>query len=150
MLHWIADRGAAVGTMTRALRPGGVLALVAPGPGHDREYVDVLRAVRPRVPQQMIDVFDAAQVFPDALNEHLRAAGMVPLDMWVETRPRRVPPEAYMERIVAVGSHLWSHLPLDEQEAMLARIRAGLAAVSREAGFAYTFTKTFAVARRPV
>lgn len=150
MLHWIEDRAGAVRAMARALRPGGVLALVAPGPGHDREYVDVLRDVRPPVPQRMIDVFAAAQVMPDALEQHLDAAGLEPVDLWVETRRRLVPPEAYMERIVAVGSHLWAHLPPADQDATLGRIRTALAAASDSAGFAYTFTKTFTVARRRV
>jgi SAM-dependent methyltransferase len=148
MLHWIVDRQAALQAMGNALRPGGVLALVAPGPGHDHEYVEVLQAIRPAVPRRMIDVFDAAQVMPDTLQQHLVNAGLDPIDVWVETRKRRVPPEVYMERIVAVGSHLWSHLPPNEQQAILDLIRAGLDAVSGPAGFAYTFTKTFAVARK--
>jgi ubiquinone/menaquinone biosynthesis C-methylase UbiE len=149
MLHWIEHRAQALDAMARALRPGGVLALVAPGPGHDREYVDVLRTVRPTVPPRMIEVFHAAQVMPLALEEHLEAAGLEPLDIWVESRKRRVEPDAHMERMVAVGSHLWSHLPLDEQQAVLARVRAGIDAATDAGGqFEYTFTKTFAVARK--
>lgn len=150
MVHWITDRPAAIQAMANAVRPGGVLALVAPGPGHDREYVDVLRAIRPAVPAPMIDVFAAAQVFPDALEEELRAAGLEPLDIWVETRRRQVPPEVYMERITAVGSHVWAHLSADEQEATFARIRAGIAAAAVGGRFCYTFTKSFAIARRPL
>jgi hypothetical protein len=97
----------------------------------------------------MIEVFAAAQVFPQVLEEHLVAAGLEPVDLWVEERRRRVPPEVYMERITAVGSHVWSHLSPEEQEATLARIHAGLRAAAGPRGFEYTFTKTFAVARRP-
>lgn len=151
MLHWITDRPAAIRVMANAVRPGGVLALVAPGPGHDQEYVDVLRGIRPPVPAPMIEVFGAAQVFPDALDEQLQTAGLEPIDIWVETRRRQVPPEVYMERITAVGSHVWAHLSADEQEATFARIRAGIAAAAAVDGrFHYTFTKSFAVARRPL
>jgi ubiquinone/menaquinone biosynthesis C-methylase UbiE len=148
-MHWFADRGAAISAMSRALRPGGTLAGVAPGPGHDREYVEVLRRIHPPVPPQMIEVFAAAQVFPQVLEEHLVAAGLELVDLWVEERRRRVPPEVYMERITAVGSHVWSHLSAEEQEATLARIHAGLRAAAGPRGFEYTFTKTFGVARRP-
>jgi ubiquinone/menaquinone biosynthesis C-methylase UbiE len=148
MLHWITDRPGALRVMAAAVRPGGVLAVVAPGPGHDQEYVEVLRAIRPPVPAPMIEVFAAAQVFPDALDEQLRAAGLEPLDVWVETRRRQVPPEVYMERITAVGSHVWAHLSADEQDATFSRIRDGIAAATIDARFCYTFTKSFAVARR--
>jgi hypothetical protein len=97
----------------------------------------------------MIEVFAAAQVFPQVLEEHLVAAGLELVDLWVEERRRRVPPEVYMERITAVGSHVWSHLSAEEQEATLARIHAGLRAAAGPRGFEYTFTKTFGVARRP-
>lgn len=150
MMHWLTDRGAAVRAMARALRPGGVLAIVAPGPGHDRDYVEVLRTIRPPVPAPMIDVFGAAQVFPEVLGGLLREAGLEPVDVWVEERRRHVPPEVYMERITAVGGHIWSDLSAREQAATFARIRAGIEAARGDDGlFAYTFTKTFAVARRP-
>lgn len=148
VLHWLADRGGAIAAIARALRPGGVMALAAPGPDHDREYVEVLRAVRPPVPAPMVDVFDRAQVFPEEVERHLAAAGMDVLDVWVEERRRLVPPDAYLERITAVGSHVWSHLPPHEQEATLRRVRAGLARAAGPRGFRYTFTKTLAIARR--
>ena len=85
-LHWFRDRAAAIGAMGRALAPGGVLGLVAPGPGHDHEYTEVLRSLRPSVPSAVIDVFSTAQVFPDEVEELLVGAGLTPLDVWVERR----------------------------------------------------------------
>ena len=149
-LHWFPDRRGAVVGMGRALRPGGVLALVAPGPDHDREYVEVLRRVRPRVPDPVVDIFGQAAQHPDAVEGHLAAAGLQPIDLWVEVRRRRVPPERYMARIRAVGSHVWAELmEPPEQAAMLRRIERALRAASGPRGWEYTFTKLFAVARRP-
>jgi len=150
VLHWLGDRrGGAIAAMAGALRPGGILALVAPGPGHDGEYAALLRALRPPVPPPVFEVFDAAQVFPEAVEEALLGAGMEPLDVWVERRRRRVAPERYMARIEAVGSHTWAELMAPpEQEAMLRRIRRAVGEASPGGVWRYTFTKTFAVARR--
>jgi SAM-dependent methyltransferase len=150
VLHWLGERRAeAIAAMAAALRPGGVLALVAPGPGHDREYADLLRGLDPPVPAPVVDVFDRAQVFPEAVERALIEAGTPPLDVWVERRRRRVDPARYMARIEAVGSHTWAELmgPA-EQAAMLGRIRSAVAAASPGGVWRYTFTKTFAVARR--
>jgi SAM-dependent methyltransferase len=148
-LHWFRDRAAAIGAMGRALAPGGVLGLVAPGPGHDFEYTEVLRSVTPSVPPAVIDIFSIAQVFPDEVEDMLRGAGLTPLDVWVERRIRRVPPERYMARITAVGSHVWSSIMApDEADAMVERITAAVARAAGPRGFEYTFTKTYAVAVR--
>jgi ubiquinone/menaquinone biosynthesis C-methylase UbiE len=148
-LHWFRDRAAAIGAMGRALAPGGVLGLVAPGPGHDFEYTEVLRSVTPSVPPAVIDIFSIAQVFPDEVEDMLLGAGLTPLDVWVERRIRRVPPERYMARITAVGSHVWSSIMApDEADAMVERITAAVARAAGPRGFEYTFTKTYAVAVR--
>ena len=149
-LHWFADRGEAITAMGRAIAPGGVLGLVAPGPGHDAEYTDVLRSIEPAVPTPVIDVFNTAQVFPGETEAQIVAAGLMPLDVWVETRTRRVPPERYMARITTVGSHVWSRIMEPaEAEAMVARITAAVERAAGPRGFEYTFTKTYAIARRP-
>jgi SAM-dependent methyltransferase len=150
VLHWLGDRRAgAIAAMAGALRPGGILALVAPGPGHDGEYAELLRALAPPVPPPVFEVFARAQVLPEAVEEALLAAGMEPLDVWVERRRRRVAPERYMARIEAVGSHTWAELMAPpEQAAMLRRIRRAVAEASPGGVWRYTFTKTYAVARR--
>ncbi len=149
-LHWFPRRGEAIAAMARKLTPGGVLGIVAPGPGHDHEYTEVLRAVRPPVPAQVVDVFDTAQVFPDETEEQIVAAGLEPVDVWVEHRRRRVPPERYMARITTVGSHVWSELMgADAAADMVERITEAVRRAAGPRGFEYTFTKTYAVARRP-
>jgi ubiquinone/menaquinone biosynthesis C-methylase UbiE len=149
-LHWFPDRAAAIAAMAAKVRPGGVLGLVAPGPGHDLEYTEVLRTVDPPVPPQVIEVFFTAQVFPGEVEGAIAAAGLEPVDVWVESRHRRVPPERYMARITTVGSHVWTRLmsPADA-DAMVDRVTAAVEAAAGPRGFDYTFTKTYATARRP-
>lgn len=148
-LHWFSDRADAIRAMGRAVAPGGIVGLVAPGPGHDREYVTVLQSVVPPVPPPVIDIFSTAQVFPDDVERQLVAAGLTPLDVWVETRTRRVTPERYMARITTVGSHVWSTIMAPAAAAeMIDRITAAVERAARPGGFEYTFTKTYAIAQR--
>ncbi len=149
-LHWFPERAAAIAAMAAKVAPGGVLGLVAPGPGHDFEYTEVLRTVDPPVPPAVIEVFFTAQVFPDEVEDAMAAAGLEPLDVWVESRRRRVPPERYMARITTVGSHVWTRLmPPADADAMVERVTAAVEAAAGPRGFEYTFTKTYAIARRP-
>jgi SAM-dependent methyltransferase len=146
-LHWFPARDEAIAAMAAKVAPGGVLGLVAPGPGHDREYVEVLRTVVPPVPASVVDVFAIAQVFPDELEDLLCAAGLDVRDVWVETRHRRVPPDRYMARITTVGSHVWTRIMgAEEADEMVSRITAAVHRAAGPRGFEYTFTKTFAIA----
>lgn len=149
-LHWFPERTAAIGAMAAKVAPGGVVGIVAPGPGHDFEYTEVLRSVTPPLPPQVIEIFFTAQVFPDEVEDAMVAAGLEPFDVWVESRHRRVAPERYMARITTVGSHVWTRLmsPADA-DAMVERVTAALEAAAGPRGFEYTFTKTYAIARRP-
>lgn len=148
-LHWFPRRGDAIAAMAAALTQGGVLGIVAPGPGHDHEYTEVLRAVEPPVPAAVIDIFDTAQVHPDDTERQIAAAGLDPIDVWVERRRRRVPPDRYMARITTVGSHVWSQvMEPDAQADMVERITAAVKRAAGPGGFEYTFTKTYAIARR--
>lgn len=149
-LHWFTDRAAAIAAIAGSLRPGGVLALVSPGPGHDQEYVALVQDLDPPVPAHVHEVFAASSIDPDVVERQLVEAGLEPLDVWVETRHRTAPAERYLGRMRAVGSHTW-HAIMEpaEVEAMLARIEAAVRAGSGPGGWRYTFTKTFAVARRP-
>ncbi len=149
-LHWFPRRAEAIAAMAGKVAPGGVLGIVAPGPGHDFEYTEVLRTVTPPVPPQVIEVFFTAEVYPDDVEEQLVVAGLEPIDVWVETRRRRVPPERYMARITTVGSHVWTQImSAADADAMVARVTAAVEAAAGPRGFEYTFTKTYAVARRP-
>ena len=58
-------------------------------------------------------------------------------------------PRAYGARMEAVGSHLWSDLPADDQAAAIAAMYALFeGAAGPDGAYRYSFVKTFAVARR--
>jgi SAM-dependent methyltransferase len=149
-LHWFTDRPAAVRRMARALAPGGVLGILAPGPEHDAETVALVRAAGDPVLGRLADSIEDNEIDPDVLAGYLVAAGLEPEDIWTETRRRVTTPAAYGARMEAVATHLWSDLPPDEQAAVLERIYALFSAAADDDGaYRYRFVKTFAIARRP-
>jgi ubiquinone/menaquinone biosynthesis C-methylase UbiE len=149
-LHWFADRGAAVAAMARALAPGGVLGVLAPGPDHDRLTVERIRAEGDAMLDRLADAIEDNQVDPGVLAGHVAAAGLEALDVWTETRRRAVAPESYAARLEAVASHLWSDLPVSGQQDVVGRMRALLAGHAAADGlYRYAFVKTFAIARAP-
>lgn len=151
VMHWLPDRPAAIAAMARALRPGGHLAILAPGPDHDHEYVAVLESFDPPLPPEIPGAWRKADIDPVWLRDQLDAVRLEPLDVWTESRVRRVPPEAFMARQVAVGTHLWRAVLGEEGAEDL--IRRGHEALRARAGadglWSYTFVKTFAIARKP-
>jgi SAM-dependent methyltransferase len=150
VMHWLPDRAAAVAAMARAARPGGLVAVLAPGPRHDAEFVEVLEGLDPPVPPEIPGAWAIADVWPRTLRDHMEEAGLEVLDVWVERRVRVVPPDAFMARIAAVGSHVWRETLGEEGAAdLLERASAALRAASGPEGWRYTFAKTFAIARRP-
>lgn len=147
-LHWFTERAAAIALMTRALRPGGVLGILAPGPAHDAATVARIRATGDADLGLLADSIESNQIDPGALHGYLRAAAAEPIDIWTETRARVVPPEAYSARLEAVASHLWAHLEAGAQADVVVRLRALLrASADADGGYRYRFVKTFAVAR---
>jgi ubiquinone/menaquinone biosynthesis C-methylase UbiE len=147
-LHWFGDRPGAIAAMARAVRPGGVLGILGPGPGHDAECVALLLGVSPPLLPQLPQAILDNELYPRQVEADVTAAGLEIVDMWLETRVRRVPPERYLARMRAVGSHLWDHLPPYQQESALERVRRVLAhAAGPDGRFAYTFTKLFVIAR---
>jgi ubiquinone/menaquinone biosynthesis C-methylase UbiE len=148
-LHWFTDRAAAVERMARALAPGGVLGILAPGPGHDRETVALVRATDDPLLARLADSVEDNEIDPEVLTGHLAAAGLEPEDVWTETRRRAMAPAAYGARMEAVATHLWSDLPAREQAAVVARMHALFAGAAGGDGvYRYQFVKTFAIARR--
>ncbi|MGD9573194.1 MAG: class I SAM-dependent methyltransferase [Thermoleophilia bacterium] len=147
--HWFPDKPAAVAAMARRLRPDGVLGILASGRGTDREFEQVLRAIRPPVPAAWTDVFDVIQRTADEVAGQMEAAGLEVVDAWEERRVRRTPPDAYMARIQAVASHLSSGLDPDEAAAHGARVVAAVHEAAGPRGFEYAFVKLFAIGRRP-
>ncbi|MBJ7456720.1 MAG: methyltransferase domain-containing protein [Thermoleophilia bacterium] len=149
-LHWFADRGAAVEAMARALAPGGVLGVLAPGPDHDRLTVERIRAEDDAMLDRLADAIEDNQVDPDVLAGHIASAGLEALDVWTETRRRAVIPASYAARLEAVASHLWSDLPASGQQDVVDRMRALLVRHAGDDGlYRYAFVKTFAIARAP-
>jgi SAM-dependent methyltransferase len=148
-LHWFADRQAAVAAMARALRAGGDLGIVAPGVGHDRECAALLQGEDPPLFPSLAEAFAVNEISPDELGRYIAAAGLEPLDIWVEERRRRTTPDRYLARLTAVGSHLIDDVPEDRRERQLRRVRDLMAATSDDGSWSYTFTKIFAVARAP-
>jgi SAM-dependent methyltransferase len=149
-MHWFPDKPGAAVAMARALRPGGVLGILCSGRGGEHEFRDVLGRVDPPPPPEWDAAFDAVQRDVDEMEGYLLGAALEPLDIWMERRVRRTTPEAYLERMRVVASHISSAvLTEDEVADLMERIATGMRAMSGPRGFEYTFTKLYAVARKP-
>ena len=149
-LHWMPDRPAAIREMARALRPGGVLGILAPGEAHDRPTVDIIRATGDAQIARLADSIVSNEIPVAWLTAALRDAGLEPVDVWAETRERVVPPDALADRMDAVATHLWADLPDEDQRDVLARVRALFRSAAGPDGmYRYRFVKTFAVAVKP-
>jgi trans-aconitate methyltransferase len=145
-LHWFDDRAAAIAAMAATLRPGGILGLLGPGPGHDAQFVNISRTSLPPILPELADSIVSNEIYPDEMRGYLRAAGLQELDLWVERRERRVSPEQYLDRMRAVASHLWAHRTAEDRELQLARASAALREAQTDGAFVYDFTKLFVVA----
>lgn len=145
--HWFPRKFDAMAAMARALRPGGHLAVLCSGRGGEDEFRAVLAGLEPP-PQHWLGAFDAIQRDIPEMEAYLDAAGLETLDVWMERRIRRIPVEAYLERMRVVAGHLHADLPADELADMNARVERATRAVAGPRGFEYTFTKLFAIARR--
>ena len=82
------------------------------------------------------------------MDADLRAAGLEPLDVWMERRRRHTDPDAFMARTRSVAAHLLENPPggysdLDQ------RIVKGLHDAAGPEGFTYDYCKLFAVAQKP-
>ncbi len=149
-LHWFTERAAAIALMARALAPGGVLGILAPGPEHDAATVARIRETGDAELIRLADSIEANEVDPAVLTGYLLAAGLEPLDVWTETRSRTTTSAAYGARLDAVASHIWADLPGDAQADVSRRLHALLdGAADRDGLYGYRFVKTFAVARAP-
>lgn len=148
-LHWAPDRPAAVRAMARLLRPGGVAGVLCSGRGADGEYRDLIAGMSPPVPSELIDAYDRMQPAEGELDALVAAAGLEPVDVWVERRRRVLPVDRFIARKHATESALIAHLPDEDREAVWDRIAAQVAAAADGDGFHFTFVKAYAVARRP-
>jgi malonyl-CoA O-methyltransferase len=144
-LHWFPDKPAAVARMARALRPGGVLGILTAGRGGEDAWRELLERIG--APSAWTGWFAENQRDVDEIATDLRAAGLEPIDVWMERRRRATPPDAFMARTRSVAAHLLGNPPggfsdLDQ------RIEAALHAASGPDGFVYDYCKLFAVARK--
>jgi ubiquinone/menaquinone biosynthesis C-methylase UbiE len=145
-LHWFPDKAAAVARMARALRPGGVIGILTAGRGGEDAWRELLERVG--APAQWTGWFAENQRDVDEIAADLRAAGLEPLDVWMERRRRATPPDAFMARTRSVAAHLLGNPPGGQSE-LDRRIEAGLREAAGPEGFVYDYCKLFAVARGP-
>lgn len=145
-LHWFPDKPGAVVAMARPLRPGGVMGILTAGRGGEDAWQQVL--VEAGAAPEWTGWFAENQRDVDEMATDLRAAGLEPLDVWMERRRRVTPPDAFMARTRAVAGHLLGNPP-DGFSEIDQRIEAGLHAASGPDGFAYDYCKLFAVATKP-
>jgi ubiquinone/menaquinone biosynthesis C-methylase UbiE len=145
-LHWFADKPGAIARMARALRPGGVMGILMAGRGGEDSWRELLDDIG--APAAWTGWFAANQRDVDEIAADMVAAGLEPLDVWMERRRRHTPPEAFMARTRSVAAHLLDNPPGGYSE-LDRRIEAALRARSGPDGFVYDYCKLFAVARRP-
>ena len=142
----VPDKPGAVARMARALRPGGVIGILTAGRGGEEAWRELLE--RMGAPEEWTGWFAVNQRDVDEMADDLRAAGLEPLDVWMERRQAPRHPDAFMARTRAVAGHLLGNPPggLGELDQ---RVEAALRAAAGPEGFVYDYCKLFAVARRP-
>lgn len=145
-LHWFPDKPGAVARMARALRPGGVIGILTAGRGGEDAWRELLERIG--APPEWTGWFAENQRDVDEIEADLRAAGLEPLDVWMERRRRTTPPDAFMARTRSVAAHLLGNPPGGFSD-LDRRIEAALHAASGPEGFVYDYCKLFAVARKP-
>lgn len=144
-LHWFDDKPGAVGQMARALRPGGVLGILTTGRGGELEWQQLLQRVQ--APAEWTGWFDRNQRDVDEIADDLRAAGVEPLDVWMERRQRHTDPDAFMARTRSVAAH-WLGNPPGGYSALDQRIEQALHDAAGPEGFTYDYCKLYAVGRK--
>ncbi|MFN8109414.1 MAG: class I SAM-dependent methyltransferase [Thermoleophilia bacterium] len=101
--HWFPRKWEAAKAMARALKPGGVMAILMSGRGGEQAYRDVISNIEP-INYRWLGAFDANLRSVPEMEDYMLQAGMEPIDIWMETRVRHVAVEAYMERMRGGGA----------------------------------------------
>ena len=149
-MHWFPDKAGAAVAMARPLVPGGVLGILCSGKDGENEFRQVLRDLDPPGPPEWDAAFDFVQRDVSDMETYLIDAGLEPIDIWMERRRRYSTPEAYLERMRVVASHITAgNMTEDEVAQLMERVAAGIQVVSGARGFEYTFAKLYAIARKP-
>ncbi len=145
-LHWFPDKTGAVARMARALRPGGVLGILTAGSGGEQAWRQLLERVG--ASEDWTGWFAENQLDVDEIEAALRAAGLEPIDVWMERRRRHTDPDAFMARTRSVAAHMLGNPPGGFSD-LDRRIDAALHETAGPDGFVYDYCKLYAVARRP-
>lgn len=145
-MHWFPDKSGAVARMARALRPGGVIGILMAGRGGEDTWRELLE--RLGAPEEWTGWWAVNPRDVDEMDADLRAAGLEPLDVWMERRRRRTHPDAFMARTRSVAAHLLGNPPGGFSE-LDRRVERGLRDAAGPEGFVYDYCKLYAVARRP-
>lgn len=146
--HWFPRKWDAAKAMARALKPGGIVAILMSGRGGEQAYRDVISNIEP-INYRWLGAFDGNLRSVPEMEDYLVGAGLEPVDIWMETRVRHTSVEAYMERMRVIASHMIGDQSDAETAAYVAKIEAELRARSGPRGWTYEFAKLFAIARKP-
>ena len=146
--HWFPRKWAAAEAMARALKPGGVIAILMSGRGGEQAYRDVIANIEP-VNYRWLGAFDGNLRSGPEMEDYLVQAGLEPVDIWMETRVRHTTVEAYMERMRVVAGHMIGDMSEAEVADYVGKIEAKLRELSGPRGWRYEFAKLFAIARKP-
>ena len=146
--HWFQHRWVAAEQMARAMRPGAVVAILCSGKGGEQDYRDVIADVEP-INYQWLGAFDGNLRDIPEMEGYLVAAGLEPIDFWMERRVRHVPVEEYMERMRVVAGHIIGDPGTPEVASWLAKVEERMRERSGPRGWRYEFMKLFALARKP-
>lgn len=147
--HWFPRRWDAARAIARALRPGGVVAILCSGKGGEQAYRDVIADVEP-INYAWLGAFDGNLRDIPEMEGYLVQAGLEPLDIWMERRVRHTTVDAYMERMRVVAGHIIGDPSEPEIAAWLATVEQAMRDRSGSRGWTYDFMKLFAIARKPV
>jgi SAM-dependent methyltransferase len=146
--HWFPHKWEAAKAMARALKPGGVVAILMSGRGGEQAYRDVISNIEP-INYRWVGAFDGNLRSVPEMEDYLVQAGLEPIDVWMETRVRHTTVEAYMERMRVVAGHMIGDQSEADVADYVAKIEAKLREKAGPRGWSYEFAKLFALARKP-
>ncbi|MEZ5079606.1 MAG: methyltransferase domain-containing protein [Thermoleophilia bacterium] len=146
--HWFPRKWEAATAMARALKPGGVIAILMSGRGGEQAYRDVIANIEP-INYRWLGAFDGNLRSCSEMEDYLTGAGLEPIDIWMETRTRHTSVDAYMERMRVVAGHMIGDQSDAEVADYVAKIEARLRELAGPRGWRYDFAKLFAIARKP-
>jgi ubiquinone/menaquinone biosynthesis C-methylase UbiE len=146
--HWFQHRRLAAEGMARAMKPGAVVAILCSGKGGEQAYQDIIADVEP-INYEWLGAFEGNLRDIPEMAGYLTAAGLEPIDIWMERRIRTVPVEAYMERMRVVAGHIIGDPSKPEIASWLATVEERMRERSGPDGWTYEFMKLYALARKP-